>query len=121
MVHLTTVAGAFHAHVLEARLNSEGIGVELRGLSEGPYPIQISVAVYVRDDELDLARSLLLADAVDAAFDESCGYLASDATDTMDLKPTDLPSLGRLKRARTALVLAMVGLIVLVGVVSSFR
>jgi hypothetical protein len=121
MVHLTTVVGSFHAHVLKARLGSEGISVELRGLSEGPYPIQVTVAVYVRGDELELARSLLLADAVEAAFEESCGDVACDATDALDLKPADLPALGRLSRGRTALVLAMVGLIVLVGVVSSFH
>jgi len=43
MVHLTTVVGSFHGHVLAARLGSEGIPVELRGMSDGPYPLPANV------------------------------------------------------------------------------
>src|ERR1035438_5598713 len=77
MVHLTSVVGSFQGHVLAARLNSEGIAVELRGLSEGPYPLQMNVSVFVHEDQLELARSLLLADAVDAAFDDRYSDLRS--------------------------------------------
>jgi hypothetical protein len=69
-VLLTSVAGTFHAKVLEARLASEGIVVELRGYSEGPYPIPTVIDVFVHEDEVALAREILLADAVDAAFIE---------------------------------------------------
>lgn len=71
MRHLTTAQGAFHGRVLAARLGAEGVLVELRGMAEGPYPIQGTVEVYVDGDQLELAREILLADAVDAAFEES--------------------------------------------------
>jgi hypothetical protein len=71
MVHLTTAAGAFHGRVLAARLGAEGILAELRGATEGPYPNVGSVEVYVRASQVDEARQVLLADAIDAAFDEA--------------------------------------------------
>ncbi len=71
-MRLTTVRGSFAAHVLEARLASEGIRCELRGSLGGPYPLTVGagafVDVYVPDDELDDARYVLLADEVDAVF-----------------------------------------------------
>ena len=70
MVHLTTVRGSFHARVVEARLASEGVMVALRGIDEGPYPVGFPVDVLVAAPDLDLAREILLADAVDAAFQE---------------------------------------------------
>jgi hypothetical protein len=70
MVHLTTATGSFHGRVLAARLGSEGIPVELRGLSDGPYPLPGPVEILVRADMLELAREILLGDAVDAAFAE---------------------------------------------------
>jgi hypothetical protein len=70
MRHLTTVQGSFHGRVVAARLGAEGILVELRGVSDGPYPLQGAVDVYVSEDELELSRELLLADAVDAAVDD---------------------------------------------------
>ncbi|MHB1988328.1 MAG: hypothetical protein ACYCSF_10145 [Acidimicrobiales bacterium] len=70
MRHLTTVQGSFHGHVVAARLGAEGILAELQGLSEGPYPFQGAVKVFVVEEQLDLAREVLLADAVDAAFDD---------------------------------------------------
>jgi hypothetical protein len=121
MVHLTTVVGSFHGHVLAARLNSEGIAVELRGLSEGPYPITASVSVFVHGEQLELARSLLLADAVDAAFDERYSNLGPEDAGALDLPPVDLPQTSRVRRARTALVLVMVALVLFVGFVTSFH
>ena len=121
MVHLTTVVGSFHGHVLAARLNSEGIAVELRGLSEGPYPIPANVSVFVHEDQLELARSLLLADAVDAAFDERYSDLGPEDAGALDLPPMDLPQASRIRRVRTALVLVMVALVLFVGFVTSFH
>lgn len=69
MRHLTTAQGSFHARVLAARLGAEGILVDLRGMSEGPYPIQGAVDVFVSASQLELGREILLADAVDAAVD----------------------------------------------------
>jgi len=68
MVHLTTVMGSFHARVIGARLASEGVAVTFRGLDEGPYPLAFPVDVLVSAEDLSLAREILLADAVDAAF-----------------------------------------------------
>jgi hypothetical protein len=67
MQHLTTVTGSFHARLLAARLGSEDVLVELRGLSEGPYPLQGLVEVWVEDDRVEMAREILLGDAVDDA------------------------------------------------------
>jgi len=67
-VRVTTAAGSFQGRVIAARLSAEGIAVELRGLAEGPYPLPGEVDVLVRQDDADLARQILLADAVDAAF-----------------------------------------------------
>ncbi len=121
MAHLTTVAGSFHGYVLAARLGSEGIPVELRGLSNGPYPLSANVEVFVHADQLELAQALLLGDAVDAVFDERYGDLAPEDAGVMDLPPIDLPGTGRSRRARTILVLAMVALVLVVGVVASFH
>ncbi|MGD0285199.1 MAG: hypothetical protein ABSC31_02280 [Acidimicrobiales bacterium] len=121
MVHLTTVVGSFHGHVLAARLGSEGIPVELRGMSDGPYPLPANVQVFVHADQLELAQALLLADAVDAAFDERYADLGPEDAGVLDLPPMDLPGTGRSRRARTILVLVMVGLVLVVGVVASFH
>ena len=66
MVPLVTVANAFQARVVAARLGSVGVLAQLRG-GDGPYPLG-DVRVEVPDDELDFARQLLLADEVEAAF-----------------------------------------------------
>ena len=71
MVHLTTVVGSFHGRVVAARLASEGVPSQLRGSGEGPYPFPAEVEVHVPEELLELAREILLADAVDAAFMES--------------------------------------------------
>ena len=66
MVHLLTVAGAFQARVVAARLGSEGIVTSLRGAVDGPYPFG-DVRVFVDADDMELARQLLLADEVEDA------------------------------------------------------
>jgi len=70
MTRLTSVWGAFRAHVLAARLSSEGIDAELRGTGGAPYGVTVGalarVDVYVADDQLDDARYVLLVDEVDA-------------------------------------------------------
>lgn len=68
---LTSVSGSFSAHVLRARLCSEGIDAELRGPVDGPYALTVGdmarVEVYVPDDQMEDARLVLLAGEVDAA------------------------------------------------------
>jgi len=70
-VELTSVQGSFAAHVLAARLTSEGIDVELRGAVDGPYGLTVGdlarVDVYVPDDQIDDARLVMLATEVDDA------------------------------------------------------
>lgn len=73
MARLTVVAGSFAAHVLGARLRSEGIDVELRGAVSGPYPFTVGrmaeVEVWVEAEALDDARLVLLADEVEDALE----------------------------------------------------
>jgi len=69
MVHLVSVDSPFEAKVLAARLGAEGIVWELRGAT-GIYPVGRS-HVYVDEADLDVARELLLSDAVEAVFDEA--------------------------------------------------
>ena len=70
MAPLTWVAGGFRAHVLVARLESEGIDAQLRGAFDSPYGLTMGdmarVDVYVPEDQLADARYVLLADEVDA-------------------------------------------------------
>ena len=77
--------------------------------------------MFVHADQLELAQALLLADAVDAAFDERYADLGPEDAGVLDLPPMDLPGTGRSRRARTILVLVMVGLVLVVGVVASFH
>jgi hypothetical protein len=71
MEPLTWVSGSFPAHVLRARLQSEGIEAELRGPVDGPYLLTVGdmarVEVYVPSDQMEDARLVLLVDEVDAA------------------------------------------------------
>jgi hypothetical protein len=71
MERLTWVSGSFSAHVLNARLRSEGIDAELRGPVDGPYAFTVGdlgrVDVYVPSDQMDDARLVVLAAEVDAA------------------------------------------------------
>src|SRR5436305_15336780 len=70
MTPLTSVAGAFRARVLAARLQSEGIDSQLRGALVNPYGLTVGdmarVDVYVPEDQLADARYVLLADETDA-------------------------------------------------------
>ena len=72
---LTWVGGSFAARVLAARLESEGIDVELRGAIDGPYGLTMGdmarVDVFVPTDQMDDAKLVLLSDEVEAAFDDS--------------------------------------------------
>jgi len=69
MTLLTSVGGSFRAHVLLARLGSEGIDAQLRGAVDGAYGFTVGdmarVDVYVPTEQLDDARYVLLADEVD--------------------------------------------------------
>jgi hypothetical protein len=71
MERLTWVSGSFSAHVLNARLRSEGIDAELRGPVDGPYALTVGdlarVDVYVPADQMDDAQLVVLAGEVDAA------------------------------------------------------
>jgi hypothetical protein len=71
MEPLTSVTGSFAAHVLAARLQSEGIEVQLRGAVNGPYVLTVGeiarVDVFVPEDQLDDAKLVMLADEVDSA------------------------------------------------------
>lgn len=73
LVRLTSVQGAFAAHVLEARLRSEGLDVQLGGALGGVYPFTVGnlarVDVFVPQEQLDDARLVLLADEVDMVFE----------------------------------------------------
>ena len=71
---LTWVGGSFAARVLAARLESEGIDVELRGALDGPYGLTVGdmarVDLFVPTDQMDDAKLVLLSDEVDAAFED---------------------------------------------------
>jgi len=71
MERLTWVSGSFSAHVLNARLRSEGIDAELRGPVDGPYALTVGdlarVEVYVPADQMDDAQLVVLASEVDDA------------------------------------------------------
>jgi len=74
MVRLTTVSGAFAAHVLAARLDDEGFDVQLRGALHSPYPLAVGgwgdVDVFVPEDQIDEASYVLLVTEIDNALDE---------------------------------------------------
>jgi hypothetical protein len=69
MVHLRTVPDVFHARVIAARLGADGILTELRGAVGGPYPIG-SVSVWVSAADQPIATELLIADELEAAFED---------------------------------------------------
>jgi hypothetical protein len=69
MVHLRTVPDAFHARVIAARLGADGIVTELRGAVGGPYPIG-SVSVWVSSLDESIASDLLIADELEAAYED---------------------------------------------------
>ncbi len=71
MTRLTSVYGTFGARVMAARLQDEGLDVELRGNLHSPYALTMGdmarVDVYVPDDQVDDAKLVLLVDEVDEA------------------------------------------------------
>jgi hypothetical protein len=71
MRQVTWVSGSFRAHLLAAKLRSEGIDVQLRGAVDGPYGLTVGdmarVDLWVPEDQLDDASLVLLAGEVDAA------------------------------------------------------
>jgi Putative prokaryotic signal transducing protein len=85
MVPLLRADGAFHARVVSARLGSEGILTQLRGSVDGPYPMG-AVEVLVSQDDLALARELLLADEVETAL-----AAADEGADAEGDEPAALP------------------------------
>ena len=71
MTRLTSVYGAFRARVMAARLQDEGLDVELRGNLNSPYALTMGdmarVDVYVPADQVDDAKLVLLVNEVDEA------------------------------------------------------
>ncbi len=109
MVHLRTVPDVFHARVIAARLGADGILTELRGAVGGPYPIG-TVSVWVTPDDEEIACDLLLADELEAAFDEVPeGWAPAGARRTILFGWT------------TRRVLAAVALLVIIGAVMAGR
>jgi glutamate 5-kinase len=104
MVPVLRADGTFHARVVAARLGSEGIVTQFRGNVDGPYPMG-SVEVLVTEDDLEAARELLLADEVEASFDE---------VEAEELPPEPVPSY------RGWLFVVASGLVALSAVLSSF-
>jgi len=76
MVPLTTASSSFEARILAAHLGAEGIVWELRGNVDGPYPVG-PVVVLVAEDDLAVAREVVIEQAVD---DESFADAVPDAT-----------------------------------------
>lgn len=70
MQPLTSLSGSFRARVVAARLESEGIEVELRGALDSPYVLTIGdlarVDVFVPEDQLEDARTVLVVDEAEA-------------------------------------------------------
>jgi hypothetical protein len=71
MVPLTTVGSSFEARVVMARLGADGILTQSRGGGDATYPLPGPVQVFVVMDQADEARELLMADQVEALFDEA--------------------------------------------------
>ncbi|MGD0742620.1 MAG: hypothetical protein ABSA31_04950 [Acidimicrobiales bacterium] len=76
LVYLTTVVGTVAGHLVVGRLRAEGIAACASGPVDGPYPFPIEIDVLVPADELARAKEVLLADAVEASFDELGGRSA---------------------------------------------
>jgi hypothetical protein len=74
MTCLTSVHGSFTAHVVAARLTSEGFDVELRGAIANPYALTMGdlarVDVFVPAEQIDEASYVLLVNEVDAVLDD---------------------------------------------------
>jgi hypothetical protein len=70
MVPLTTVGSSFEARVVMARLGADGILTQARGACDGTYPLPGVVQLLVLVDQAEEARELLMADQVEAVFDD---------------------------------------------------
>ena len=124
MTYLTTVAGSFHAKVVAARLGAEGIPAQLRGAVDGLYPIFGEIHIYVRSDQLDVARELLLADAVDALFEEVAERDAKDAAGHRSTRHRDADTTGVIagltsRRVLAFVIVAVAVMLVVVGTLAS--
>jgi hypothetical protein len=86
MLPLTWVSGSFSAHLLAARLHSEGIDVQLRGALDSPYGLTMGemarVDVFVPEDQLDDARLVMLATEVDQVLAPPREWAGDEATIT---------------------------------------
>lgn len=86
MCPLTWVSGSFSAHLLAARLHSEGIDVELRGALHSPYGLTMGamarVDVFVPEDQLDDARLVMIATEVDQVMAPPREWGGDDTTRT---------------------------------------
>ena len=73
MARLTTVGGSFAARVLQARLEDEGLTVELRGNVDSPYAFTVGamsrVDIYVPEGDLEDAKLVMLVNEVDSVLD----------------------------------------------------
>jgi hypothetical protein len=114
MALLTSVAGSFRAHVLLARLETEGIDVQLRGALDGAYGFTMGdlarVDVFVPEEQLDDAKYVLLADEVDATLAAPTEWWDAGAAED-----ADQPHSGRVGWVRwvalTMLAVAVVGVV----------
>jgi putative signal transducing protein len=83
MCPLTWVSGSFSAHLLAARLHSEGIDVQLRGALDSPYGLTMGamarVDVFVPEDQLDDARLVMIATEVDQVLAPPQEWAGDDA------------------------------------------
>lgn len=83
MRQLTWVSGSFSAHLMAARLASEGIDVQLRGGPGGPYGLTVGamarVDLWVPEDQLDDARLVMLAAEVDSVLAAPRDWAGPDA------------------------------------------
>jgi hypothetical protein len=76
LVYLTTVVGTVAGQLVVGRLQAEGIAAAASGPPDGPYPFPIELDVLVPAGDLARAKEILLADAVEASFDELGGRSA---------------------------------------------
>lgn len=90
MVHLTSVVGTVQGHLVVGRLRTEGVDAVMTGTGDGPYPFPAEVQILVPESQLESAREVLLANDVEAVFDDE------------DAAPTRPRGLGRWRLRRRA-------------------
>ena len=77
-VPLTTVGDVATAHLMAARLESEGIEVRVHGFSMGPYPMTVGelaeTELWVLNDKVEEASTILL----DAEVNHALGKVESE-------------------------------------------